>query len=76
MTTHARSDRHFHCGTCGACCDAALLRSEGAALCPTHEAQVRTLLGWITLFTGIVAAATVANFIASVVIGLQAARPF
>jgi hypothetical protein len=43
---------------------------------PTHEAQVRTLLGWITLFTGIVAAATVANFIASVVIGLQAARPF
>ena len=38
--THTRIDRHFHCRDCGACCDAAMLRSEGAALCPQHEAQV------------------------------------
>ncbi len=38
--THTRSDRHFHCRDCGACCDTAMLRSEGAALCPTHEAAV------------------------------------
>lgn len=33
-----------------------------------HEHRVRILLGWITLFTGIVAAATVANFIAGLVL--------
>lgn len=39
----------------------------------THEDKVRTMLGWITLFTGIVAAATVANFIMGVIVGAAAA---
>lgn len=40
MQTHTRSDRHFHCRTCGACCYPAMLGSEGAAFCPAHEAAV------------------------------------
>jgi hypothetical protein len=39
----------------------------------THEQIVRSRLGLIAIFTGIVAAATVANFIAEIVIGVKAA---
>lgn len=34
----------------------------------THEQKVRLMLGLITLFTGIVAAATVADFISGVIL--------
>lgn len=42
------------------------------ATAKTHEQLVQSRLGWIMLFTGIVAAATVANFIAGVIIGAAA----
>lgn len=39
----------------------------------THEQQVRTYLRAIAWFTGIVAVATVANFVAQIVLGAIAA---
>ncbi|GEM_PF-4458740 len=42
----------------------------------THEQRVRMLLGWIVAFTGIVAAATVANFISGVVLTLSVTKPY
>lgn len=42
----------------------------------THEQKVRTLLGCIAVFTGIVAVATVANFISGVILTLSVTKPY
>lgn len=51
-------------------------RSSTSKRTRTHEERVRVMLGWIVLFTGIVAVATVASFISGVVLALNAAQPY
>ena len=51
-------------------------RSSTAKPTRTHEERVRVLLGWIVLFTGIVAVAVVTNMIIGFVAVMQATTSY